>query len=141
MFTQLLKPVLTRVHPVTIEEVRHNTSKEKRMIDTLEPILNQHRLVVDEKVILADYQSDVELKYKLFYQLTRLTRDKGSLIHDDRLDALSIAVNYWVETLDRDIQDAVRDHKRELLDRELEKFMQSSVGRKPQSENWISLRH
>ena len=140
MFTQLLKPVLSKIHPVSIEEVRHNTSKEKRMIDTLEPILNQHRLVVDEKVILADYQSDVDLKYKLFYQLTRLTRDRGSLIHDDRLDALSIAVNYWVETLDRDIQQAVEDHKKELLDIELAKFMEASVGRKPQSENWIGLR-
>ena len=141
MFTQLLKPVLTRVHPVSIEEVRHSVSKEKRMIDTLEPILNQHRLVVDDKVIQQDYQDETELKYKLFYQLTRLTRDKGSLIHDDRLDALSMAVGYWVETLDRDIQQAVKDHKADLLKIELDKFMESSIGRKPNRDNWISLRH
>ena len=141
MFTQLLKPVLTRVHPVSIEEVRHSVSKEKRMIDTLEPILNQHRLVVDDKVILEDYQSDRELKYKLFYQLTRLTRDKGSLIHDDRLDALSMAVGYWVETLDRDIQQAVEDHKEELLKIELDKFMEASIGRPQKRDNWISLKH
>lgn len=141
MFTQLLKPILTRTHPVHIEEVRHNVSKEKRMIDTLEPILNQHRLVVDDKVILQDYQSEVDLKYKLFYQLTRLTRDRGSLIHDDRLDALSMAVGYWVETLDRDIQQAVVDHKTELLDLELERFMESSLGRPPKRDNWMSLRH
>ena len=140
MFTQLLKPILTRTHPVHIEEVRHNVSKEKRMIDTLEPILNQHRLVVDDKVILQDYQAEVDLKYKLFYQLTRLTRDKGSLIHDDRLDALSIAVNYWVETLDRDIQQAVEDHKNDLLKEELDKFMEASIGRKPKRDNWIGLR-
>ena len=140
MFTQLLKPVLTRVHPVSIEEVRHSVSKEKRMIDTLEPILNQHRLVVDDKVIQQDYQDETELKYKLFYQLTRLTRDKGSLIHDDRLDALSMAVGYWVETLDRDIQQAVKDHKADLLKIELDKFMESSIGRKPKRDNWISLR-
>ena len=141
MFTQLLKPILTRTHPVHIEEVRHNVSKEKRMIDTLEPILNQHRLVVDDKVILQDYQSEVDLKYKLFYQLTRLTRDRGSLIHDDRLDALSMAVGYWVETLDRDIQQAVVDHKTELLNLELERFMESSLGRPPKRDNWMSLRH
>jgi hypothetical protein len=138
MFTQLLKPILTRVHPVSIEEIRHHINKEKRMIDTLEPILNQHRLIVDDKIILQDYQSETDLKYKLFYQLTRLTRDKGSLIHDDRLDALSIAVGYWVETLDRDIQQAVEDHKEELLDLELEKFMESSIGRKQKRDNWIS---
>lgn len=141
MFTQLLKPILSRVHPVSIEEVRHNTNKEKRIIDTLEPILNQHRLVVDDKVIQQDYQSEVDLKYKLFYQLTRLTRDKGSLIHDDRLDALSIAVGYWVETLDRDIQQAVQDHKKDLLEKELDKFMESSIGRPQKRDNWINLRH
>ena len=141
MFTQLLKPILGRVHPVSIEEVRHSISKEKRMIDTLEPILNQHRLVVDDKVILQDYQSEVDLKYKLFYQLSRLTRDKGSLIHDDRLDALSIAVGYWVETMDRDTQQAVHDHKEELLNKELEKFMESSIGRSPKRDSWINLRH
>ena len=141
MFTQLLKPILGRVHPVSIEEVRHSISKEKRMIDTLEPILNQHRLVVDDKVILQDYQSEVDLKYKLFYQLSRLTRDKGSLIHDDRLDALSIAVGYWVETMDRDTQQAVHDHKEELLNKELEKFMESSIGRSPKRDSWLNLRH
>ena len=140
MFTQLLKPILTRVHPVSIEEVRHTTNKEKRMIDTLEPILNQHRLVVDDKVILQDYQSEVDLKYKLFYQLTRLTREKGSLIHDDRLDALSIAVGYWVETMDRDILKAVEDHKSDLLKEELDKFMESSIGRPQKRDNWVSLR-
>ena len=140
MFTQLIKPVLTRVHPVSIEEVRHNTNKEKRIIDTLEPILNQHRLVVDDKVIQQDYQSEVDLKYKLFYQLTRLTRDKGSLIHDDRLDALSIAVGYWVETLDRDILRAVEDHKKDLLRDELDKFMESSIGRPQKRDNWVQLR-
>ena len=111
------------------------------MIDTLEPILNQHRLVVDDKVILQDYQSEVDLKYKLFYQLSRLTRDKGSLIHDDRLDALSIAVGYWVETMDRDTQQAVHDHKEELLNKELEKFMESSIGRSPKRDSWLNLRH
>ena len=140
MFTQLIKPVLTRVHPVSIEEVRHNTNKEKRIIDTLEPILNQHRLVVDDKVIQQDYQSEVDLKYKLFYQLTRLTRDKGSLIHDDRLDALSIAVGYWVETMDRDILRAVEDHKKDLLRDELDKFMESSIGRPQKRDNWVQLR-
>ena len=140
MFTQLLKPILSRTHPCSIEEIRHSVNKEKRIIDTLEPILNQHRLVVDDKVITQDYQSEVDLKYKLFYQLTRLTRDRGSLIHDDRLDALSIAVGYWVETLDRDIQQAVDDHKKDLLDKELERFMEASLGRQPKRDNWISLR-
>ena len=139
MFTQLLKPVLAKVHPVNIEEVRHNTQKEKRIIDTLEPMLNSHRLVVDEKVIIDDYNADTDLKYKLFYQLTRLTRDRGALIHDDRLDALSIAVAYWIDTMDRDIETAVNDHKSDMLDEELERFMEAAVGRQPKKDNWTNV--
>ena len=124
MFTQLLKPVLYRTYPVSIEEVRHSIQKEKRIIDTLEPVMNQHRLIVDDKLIKDDYR-DTELKHQLFYQMTRLTSDRGSLAHDDRIDALSIAVNYWVEVMDRDAQMALEDHREEQLDEELEKFMES----------------
>ena len=88
---------------MTTEEVRHSTQKEKRIIDTLEPVMNQHRLLVDEGVIRWDYESTKALPpekanaYRLFYQMTRLTKDRGALMHDDRIDCLSIAVNYWVE--------------------------------------------
>ena len=51
MFNQLFMPVLNKVHPVTMSEVRHNTQKERRIIDVLEPVMNQHRLVMDKKVI------------------------------------------------------------------------------------------
>ena len=57
MFNQLMTPILRKIYPCTIDEVRHNTQKEKRIIDTLEPVLNQHRLIVDPKVIKNDYES------------------------------------------------------------------------------------
>jgi len=101
MFVELLKPVLRKVHACTIEEVRHSTQKEKRIIDTLEPVMTGHKLVVDPKVIQNDYETsqvypkDHALKYQLIYQLTRITRDRGAVTHDDRLDALSMAVGYW----------------------------------------------
>ena len=43
MFNQLFMPVLNKVHPVTMSEVRHNKQKERRIIDVLEPVMNQHR--------------------------------------------------------------------------------------------------
>jgi hypothetical protein len=84
MFSQLLKPVMTRIHPVTIEEERSQGQKEQRIADVLEPVLNQHRLVVDSRVIERDHTGTPEAKYQLFYQLTRLTRDRGALAQDDR---------------------------------------------------------
>jgi hypothetical protein len=125
MFTQLFKPVLQNIHPCSIVEVRHSTQKEKRIIDTLEPVMNQHRLIVDEEIIQEDFRCP-ELKKQLFYQMTRLTKDRGSLAFDDRIDALSIAVNYWVEVMDRDAQSALEDYREEQLDIELENFMEAA---------------
>jgi hypothetical protein len=131
MFSQLLKPVLGKIYPCTIEEVKHSVQKERRIIDTLEPVLNQHRLVVDAKVIDADYKStaslasEIKAQYQLFYQLSRLTRDRGSLSRDDRLDALSMAVGYWVEQMARDVDMAVKEAYAEKLEKELDTFMDS----------------
>ena len=47
MFTKLLLPFVTKTYPVTIEEIRHQEAKEKRIIDTLEPLMQQHRLIID----------------------------------------------------------------------------------------------
>ena len=133
MFTELLKPYVTKVHPVTIEEVRHNIQKEKRIVDTLEPVMNQHKLVIDRKALERDYTSvqhyppELQSRYMLAHQMTRLTKDKGSLVHDDRIDVLSMAVAYWVEQMAADVDKQMKDRKSELLDKELEKFMQNAI--------------
>ena len=135
MATQLLKPIMSKIHPCEIEEVRHSIQKEKRIIDTLEPILNQHRLVIDDQLIAKDFKYDPD--HQLFRQMTRITREKGALRHDDQLDALAIAANYWVEQIDRDQTLSYNQHKNELLDKDLERFMEYTIGRTPKKDNWI----
>ena len=148
MFNQLLKPVLAEVgYSVTVEEVRHNKQKELRIIDTLEPLMNSHRLILDPRVIIHDYDSirnnggstADNLSYLLLYQLSRLTRDKGSLRHDDRLDALSMACGYWVEQMAQSVDEAVDALREERIDRELEKFLEGVVGRKPEGNLWMNV--
>ena len=128
MFNELIKPVLNRIYPVSIEEVRHSTQKELRIVDTLEPVMAGHRLVIDPDVIKDDfatiqkYPHESQLKYSLFYQMSRLTRDRGAITHDDRLDALSIAVAYWTEQMAQDADLKMAERKVELLDKELQSF-------------------
>jgi len=138
MFTQLLKPVLARIYPCTVEEVKHSTQKEARIIDTLEPVMSTHRLIVDQRVIQKDFDTAKDIKYSLFYQLTRLTRDRGALVHDDRLDALAIAVAYWTESMARDNNKAAHDIQSAALDKELKKFMGGVLGYKPTQTTWMS---
>ncbi|OJX53907.1 MAG: DNA maturase B [Devosia sp. 66-22] len=138
MFTQLLKPVMNRVHPVTIEEVKHSVQKERRICDTLEPIMNQHRLVISEAVIKADAACE-EPTRQLMYQLARITRDKGALGHDDRLDALAMAVGYWAESMARDTDKAHEEHLEKLRDEELEAFINLACFngmREEAAQNW-----
>jgi hypothetical protein len=69
--------------------------------------------------------------------MTRITKDKGAIKHDDTIDALSIAVAYWTERMDRDQELSFKEHKNDLLKVELDKFMESAVGQKPRSTRWI----
>jgi len=129
MFTELLKPYMLKTYPCTMEEVRHNTQKESRIIDTLEPVMNQHRLVIDPKVVQKDYDSvqhmppDKGVKYMLTYQMTRIMKVRGALAHDDRLDVLAMAVQYWVDQMAADADSEIQIRKDDLLDAELDKFM------------------
>ena len=90
---------------MNFEEVRATTRKEDRIIDTLEPVLNQHRLVIDQRLIQWDYTSNPEmapeerLPRMLMYQLTRMCREKGAVKHDDRVDALALGVKYFQDVL------------------------------------------
>ena len=138
MFTKLLTPIMARHHKCLIEEVKHSKQKELRIIDTLEPVMAQHRLIVDQKVIEKDFETAKDPKYSAFYQMTRITKDRGALVHDDRLDALAGAVAYWVEHMSRDNDKAVSQIKDKWLDQELKKFMGNVLGTKPKGKSWIS---
>jgi hypothetical protein len=133
MFSALLKPVMAKIHPVEIEEVRHNIQKERRIIDTIEPVLSSHRLIVDRRLIEEDFAStqhlppEKALKYQLFYQLSRITRLKGALVHDDRLDVLSMAIGYWSEQMAADREKMIASEKDKKLKDELQKFMDNAV--------------
>ena len=104
---------------INVEETRANVRKEDRIIDTLEPVLNQHRLVVDKSVVDWDYKSNPDtapekrLQYMLFYQMSRMCREKGAVRHDDRLDALAQGVKYFTDILSISAQEEIINRKRQ----------------------------
>lgn len=110
-FARILTPIL-RKHGIKchIEEVWESGQKELRIVDILEPLISTQRLVIDKRLIQSDwaacqeYSAEKRITYSLFFQIARLTRDKGSLAHDDKLDALAGSCRYWVDLLliDRD---------------------------------------
>jgi hypothetical protein len=99
---------------IDVEEIRANVRKEDRIIDSLEPVLNQHRLCVDKSVIDWDYNSNQDaapeerLQYMLFYQMSRMCKEKGAVKHDDRLDCLAQGVKYFTDALSISAYEQVR---------------------------------
>ena len=116
---------------IDIEEIRANVRKEDRIIDSLEPVLNQHRLVVDKSVIEWDYKSnpnaapEERLMYMLFYQMSRMCREKGAVKHDDRIDCLAQGVKYFTDALSISAQEAIKTRKRDEWNSLLEDFLEN----------------
>lgn len=108
MFGKVFSPVLLKHHPAKLEEIRARGMKELRICDNLEPVLSTHRLIIRDEVIREDYQTardsdgKHDVRYSLFYQMTRMTREKGAVAHDDRLDAMALGVEFLRATMQLD---------------------------------------
>lgn len=125
MFSKLFAPVINAIHPCRITEVKNYAQKEARIIDTLEPVMMRHKLIIHKQVIIDDYQVyENAPAYSLIYQMTRLSRDRGALAHDDRLDALCMAVAYWLAVMDRDEEIGMQ----EQIEAKLEQWLDPDKG-------------
>lgn len=132
MFGELLRPHLTEVGAeCTIEEqLAGQVQKEVRIVDSLEPVVTSHRLWIRAEVMRQDFTSvdyaSVEMSkrmfYRLSYQLTRITRRKKCLRHDDRLDMLATGVASFMGTLRRQLEEARRGNLDEIIRGEVEKM-------------------
>ena len=115
---------------ILIDEIRANVRKEDRIIDSLEPVLNQHRLIVDRRVIDWDYNSNKDqppeqrLLYMLFYQMSRMCRMKFAVKHDDRIDCLAMAVKYYIDALSISAQEQINLRKRDEWEDILQGFLE-----------------
>ena len=104
-----------------IEEIWASGQKELRIIDNLEPVIGSHKLIVSRSVLDEDVQStqkygaEQRASYQLFFQMCKITRDRGSLIHDDRLDSLAQGVSYLVKSIATNADLAIARKKQQKL--------------------------
>lgn len=122
MWTVAFQPVLSKVWPggcTVVDSEWAVGQKEARIIDTLEPVLTQHRLVVNESLLREDAKVE-DRDFSLLYQLTHITRERRCLAHDDRLDALAGAVAHFMRSMAMDVDQAAQA----LVDAEREAAIQ-----------------
>ena len=122
MFNKMLEPYLKKLSPNTeLEEVRATTNKENRIIDSIEPILNSHRLVLDKGILDSDLS--VSRDNSLTYQLTHITREKDCLRHDDVIDSLAQLIAFMVEWISDSDDHGLEYH----LEKEAQKSLEYSL--------------
>ena len=110
MFAQMWRPVLLKTYKDSgqsgspqIEDIWEAGQKELRIIETLEPVMARHRLIINTEVWREDVQQsqkypiDLRTTYTLANQLSNITRERNALVHDDRIDSLAGAVRPWKE--------------------------------------------
>lgn len=142
MFNQLLKPKLitaaeaakSKITPRFLTDEEYNgfssSQKELRILNTLEPLIQNHKLVVDKRVIEQDLlQAKEDPRYSFIYQMTRMFREKGALAHEDRLEAVQMACDYWQDRMDRDAQKMYKKHQDTEITKKLEGFIKHALGR------------
>jgi hypothetical protein len=137
MFNQLLLPWLQklatagnvpcpRVNPEDYDGWSRG-QKELRILDTLTPVFKAHRLIVDRSVIEEDLKVQHDRpEYSVVQQMTRMSRLKGALSHEDRLESLAQACGYFTERMNRDQERMLTKHKQDLMDEEIRRFLEDT---------------
>jgi hypothetical protein len=115
-FTPILLEVWSTGCSVTEAKWSKN-QKEIRIIETVEPIITLHKVVVDERVARDQ---------KLMYQLTHITRDRGALTHDDRIDAVAGAIAHFTDAMSLDAEKSAKAQQAAELDAWLEDLAETA---------------
>jgi hypothetical protein len=144
MLPALLKPVLARYWQdangkaikasTKLEEVKSGrVEKEKRILSVLEPLTQQHRIVVSRAVIEHDARSIMEMdgeesrhRYAWGYQYTHLTAERDCLGKDDRIESLAGACGIFAPQLGVDPRGMALRAAEEREEDELEKLLRES---------------
>lgn len=107
-FRQVFEPILRKHIKCQIEDELVTGQKERRIINTLAPVMGRGALVIDEDVIEQDradcqrYSPSMQQSYSLFYQLAKISAAPGALVHDDRADALEAVVRHFQDSIAQD---------------------------------------
>jgi hypothetical protein len=110
-------------------------SKEVRICDALEPVMGSHRIVIDEALCrdLCRSNEGSEDRHALlkdgFYQLTHISREKGCLMFDDRIDVLAGGVKWFQENMAQRPEEGQRRVEESRREEALREFVNAATGK------------
>ena len=117
-FAAVWLPILREKHTCAVEEDYVTGQKELRIVETLEPMIARGALIFNESIVETDtvqtakYEASKKALYSLFHQISKMTRERDALIHDDRADALEGACRYWAKYIAIDQQKSLEAQRK-----------------------------
>ena len=119
-------------------ETDHATrQKELRIIDAIEQVAGMHRLVVDTSVVRPEQNEPLENAFQ--HQYSKITKDRGALTEDAKLDALAGALRKVSDQAGTDpdkSREAQLDGDYERDSKMLKKLRASQMGAAPDLPRW-----
>lgn len=134
-FTHIFTTVLVReatklTMPVpSIEDDLVTGMKEARIIETLEPVMGRGSLIVttdaleEDRLCCAKYSSADQKLYSFVYQLAKMQKVRGALVHDDRADAVEGLVRRFQKLLVADQDKKAEAHRAAALQEAIHRAM------------------
>lgn len=139
MFEELLRPKLIKLKAECVVETMNvgGQQKEKRIIGIMEPLVTGHRFVVNEAVLKSDFHiaytsiDDAARRfYRFTYQFSRMTKTRGCMKHDDRIDGVASSAAKWIGVLKRLIEDAAKEARDLKMQEEADKIIEARRSQK-----------
>lgn len=121
-FKHVFMPILQERYKGAVEDDFVSGQKEKRIAEVLGPIMGRGSLAVCTSCVDTDrdtsmgHHADKRKLYSFFFQLSKLTLDRNSLKHDDRLDAVAGAAGCFLEAIALDQKKAIEKAKKREFD-------------------------
>jgi len=115
---------------VTVEGEYSTGQKERRIIDSMVSAFQRHKVIVHQQVFTDDetynQQHSIEKRslYSLWSQISNITTDRGSLAHDDRIEAAAGAIRFHKTRLVEEENTAAEKRRAE----EAKKYMSNPMG-------------
>lgn len=129
-FKEVFTPILREKYQGAIKDDFVVGQKEKRIASILGPIIGRGSLAVatscieDDRACCDPHPAAKKKLYSFFFQLSKLTLDRNSLVHDDRLDAVAGAANCFVELIAIDQKKQIEAVKQ----REFQEWVKNPLG-------------
>jgi len=125
MFGAILGARMKLRYQCAITGRRSSGQKERRIIDTLEPVMRSHKLVINQSALERDAAID-QRGYSLGYQISRLTKERGSLRYDDRVDGLAGGIAHCQQVAGVNSKEAVELAQKLELEKSIDNLLANS---------------